>query len=92
MCFTSLLVWLTNRGHRYIQTTAISVWHASGTCAMLPFGNGGVVDPTLKVYGVKGLRIVDASIMPVIPDQHPMAAVYMIAEKAAKLISAEWAF
>ncbi|KAK5948501.1 hypothetical protein OHC33_010535 [Knufia fluminis] len=76
----------------YIRTTAVTVWHASGTCAMLPRGSGGVVDSNLKVYGVDGLRIVDASIMPVIPDQHTMAAVYMIAEKAAAMIKQEYGF
>lgn len=59
---------------------------------MLPRGSGGVVDSNLKVYGVQSLRIVDASIMPVIPDQHPMAAVYMIAEKAAAMIKHEYSF
>lgn len=52
----------------FIQNTTIPNWHASGTCAMLPQSAGGVVDARLKVYGVKGLRVVDASIFPVIPD------------------------
>jgi choline dehydrogenase len=54
--------------------------------------DGGVVDSALKVYGVQGLRIVDASIMPVVPDQHTQGPVYMIAEKAAALIKAEYGF
>lgn len=54
--------------------------------------DGGVVDSTLKVYGVQGLRFVDASIMPVIPDQHTQGPVYMIAEKAAAMIKAEYGF
>src|SRR6266487_2911614 len=56
----------------HITNTAIPIWHASGTCAMLPKEKGGVVDSTLKVYGIKGLRIVDASIFLVVPDQHTM--------------------
>lgn len=57
---------------------------------MKPLADGGVVDDTLKVYGVKGLRVVDASIMPIIPDQHTVGPVYMIAEKAASLIKDEY--
>jgi len=70
----------------YIKSTLLPVWHPVGTCRMLPQRDGGVVDDRLKVHGVKGLRIVDASIMPVIPDQHIQGPVYMIAEKAALMI------
>ena len=76
----------------YIRNTAITVWHASGTCAMLPQASGGVVDARLRVYGVNGLRIVDASIFPIIPDQHTQGPVYMVAEKAAQLISEDYGF
>lgn len=47
---------------------------------------GGVVDSELRVYGVKGLRIVDASIMPMIPGSHTSSTVYAVAEKAADII------
>ena len=50
------------------------------------------MDSMLKVYGVKGLRIADASVMPVIPDQHTQGPVYMIAEKAASMIKFEYGF
>ena len=59
---------------------------------MKPRCDGGVVDSKLKVYGVQGLRIVDASIMPLVPDQHTQGPVYMIAEKAASLIRSEYGF
>ena len=59
---------------------------------MLPREKGGVIDSELKVYGVKGLRVVDASIMPIIPDQHTVGPVYMIAEKAGDLIKKEYGF
>jgi choline dehydrogenase-like flavoprotein len=59
---------------------------------MLPEDQGGVVDERLRVYGVTGLRIVDASIIPVIPDAHTQAVVYMIAEKAAVMIKEDWGF
>ena len=70
----------------YIRSTAITVWHASGTCAMLPQAAGGVVDARLRVYGVSGLRVVDTSIFPIVPDQHTQGPVYMVAEKAAQII------
>lgn len=73
----------------YIRETAITVWHASGTCAMLPQEDGGVVDSRLRVYGVNNLRIVDTSVFPTLPDQHTQAATYMLAEKAAAIIKAD---
>jgi choline dehydrogenase len=75
----------------YIRETAIPVWHASGTCSMLPKEKGGVVDSRLSVYGVKNLRVVDASVFPVIPDAHLVAGVYMVAEMAADMIKADYA-
>jgi choline dehydrogenase-like flavoprotein len=74
----------------YIRSDAVTVWHASGTCAMLPKDKGGVVDERLRLYGVAGLRVVDASVFPVIPDQHTQGPVYMVAEKAAAMIREDW--
>ena len=53
---------------------------------MLPDDRGGVVDSRLRMYGTYGLRIVDDNIMPVIPDQHILAAVYAVAYNGADLI------
>jgi choline dehydrogenase-like flavoprotein len=74
----------------YIRQTAVPVWHASGTCAMLPKERGGVVDEKLRVHGVQGLRVVDASVFPVIPDAHTVAPTYMVAEMAASIIKKEY--
>ncbi|KAK3395201.1 hypothetical protein B0H63DRAFT_64937 [Podospora didyma] len=60
----------------------------SGTAAMMPESLGGVVGPDLRVYGVDGLSIVDASIMPLIIAGALQGTVYAIAEKAADLIKA----
>ncbi|KAK4185998.1 putative GMC oxidoreductase [Podospora australis] len=62
--------------------------HPSGTCAMLPEKLGGCVGPDLRVYGVKGLSVVDASIIPLIVGTSLQATVYAVAEKAADAIKA----
>lgn len=70
---------------------AFPVWHLSGTCKMGPaLDRSAVVDPRLRVYGVKRLRVVDASIIPVLPAAHTNAPTMMIAEKAADYIKHDW--
>ena len=69
----------------YIRKAAGTVWHPVGTCRM-GTDREAVVDDELRVYGIQGLRIVDASVMPRIPNGNVNAAVMMIAEKAADLI------
>lgn len=56
-------------------------FHPSGTCAMLPLKQGGVVDSSLVVWGTQNLRVVDAGIFPLIPAAHLQAVVYGVAEK-----------
>ncbi|KAJ4371425.1 hypothetical protein N0V83_004642 [Neocucurbitaria cava] len=62
--------------------------HMSGSCSMMPENYGGCVSSDLKVYGVNGLTIVDASIIPLIPATHLQATMYAVAEKAADIIKA----
>lgn len=69
-----------------LRATAITAHHTCGTAAMLPKADGGVVDPYLRVYGTRNLRIVDASVFPLIPHANPIATVYAVAERAADLI------
>ena len=69
----------------YIRARAGVTQHPVGTCAM-GVGADAVLDPQLRVRGVTGLRIVDASVMPAVPGGNTNAAVIMIAEKAADLI------
>ena len=68
-----ILAWVRREGQ--------SVYHPTSTCAM-----GSVVDAELRVYGVEGLRVVDASVMPTITRSNTHAPTIMIAEKGADLI------
>jgi choline dehydrogenase-like flavoprotein len=70
----------------YVKSNSNTVFHPTGTCAMLPKSAGGVVDSNLKVHDVKGLRVVDASIMPTLLSGHIQTAVYGIGERAASMI------
>ncbi|KAI1737941.1 hypothetical protein F4680DRAFT_426609 [Xylaria scruposa] len=71
---------------KYVVDTATTAYHSCGSAAMLPRGKGGVVDPKLVVYGTDNLRIVDASIFPLIPRGNILSSVYAVAEKAADII------
>jgi len=68
-----------------IEEHAVSLHHAAGTCRMGQ-DEQSVVDAALRVRGIDGLRVADASIMPLLPRAAPNATVMVIAEKAARLI------
>ena len=71
----------------FVRNASQSTWsHPVGTLGMRPRNHGGVVDAQLRVYGIQGLRVVDASIFPIIPATHTSSTVYAVAEKAADLI------
>lgn len=75
----------------FIRHITLTIYHYSGTCKMGPRSDpDAVVDDRLRVYGVKGLRVVDASIMPEIPAGHTNGPTMMIAEKAADMIKSDW--
>jgi choline dehydrogenase-like flavoprotein len=65
----------------WVTRASQTVYHPTSTCAM-----GAVVDTELRVYGVEGLRVVDASVMPTITRANTNAATMMIAEKGADMI------
>jgi choline dehydrogenase len=69
----------------FVRTACTTFFHTCGTCAM-GTSEHTVVDPRLRVHGIDGLRIVDASVIPVIPSCNTNAPVVMIAERAADFI------
>ncbi|RDW80189.1 hypothetical protein BP6252_04827 [Coleophoma cylindrospora] len=70
----------------YIRENLATLFHPACSAAMMPKEMGGVVDSNLLVYGTSNLRIVDASIFPMLPATHIMSTVYAVAEKAADII------
>ncbi|KAF5355502.1 hypothetical protein D9758_006408 [Tetrapyrgos nigripes] len=75
----------------YIRMTAVTQNHPTGSCSMSPKGaSWGVVGPDLKVKGIHGLRVVDASVFPSYPSAHTQAPTYFVAERASELIKKDW--
>ncbi|KAF5318275.1 hypothetical protein D9611_014701 [Ephemerocybe angulata] len=75
----------------YTRNSGVTALHAVGTASMSATGaKEGVVDPDLKVKGVKGLSIADASVIPYAPTGHTSAPVYILAERASDLIRSRY--
>jgi choline dehydrogenase len=71
----------------FVRSNFRSYWHPVGTCA-IGDASTSVVDSQLRVHGISGLRVADASVMPSIPSAPTAATVYAVAERAAELIAA----
>ncbi|CAG8386421.1 unnamed protein product [Penicillium salamii] len=68
----------------WIKNNVMTLWHAACTCKMGTADDPmAVVDSRARVFGVQGLRVVDASAFPFLPPGHPQSVVYMLAEKIA---------
>jgi len=75
----------------HIRHISMTIYHPVGTAKMGPPSDPtAVVDPRLKVYGIMGLRVIDASIMPTICSGNTNVPVIMIGEKGADLIKEDW--
>ena len=70
----------------FIRTQSSTLWHPAGTCR-IGWDAMAVVDPQLRVHGVQGLRVVDASVMPTVTSGNTVAGCFMIGAKAADLIT-----
>ena len=74
----------------WIRGTAETAYHPIGTCRMGPAGPSTVVSDRLKVHGLAGLRVADASIMPTMVSGNTNAAAIMIGEKASDLVKKDY--
>ncbi|KAK7972542.1 alcohol oxidase [Apiospora saccharicola] len=75
-----------DRAKEIVRQVAFSCYHPAGTCGMRPREAGGVVDARLVVHGTTNLRVVDASVFPLMPSGNLQATVYAVAERAADFI------
>lgn len=74
-----------------IRLYSVTIYHPVGTCKMGPYWDpDAVVDPQLRVYGIKNLRVIDGSIMPNLVSANTNAPIIMIGEKGADMIKEFW--
>lgn len=74
-----------------IRQYSVTIYHPVGTCKMGPYWDRtAVVDPQLRVYGIRGLRVIDASIMPKLVGANTNAPAIMIGEKGADMVKEAW--
>ncbi|KAI0404727.1 GMC oxidoreductase [Xylaria palmicola] len=74
---------------RFIRERVATTWHPLGTCKMAPLEQGGVVNESLEVHGLKGLKIADMSIVPRNVSGNTMSTALLIGEKAAGIFARE---
>lgn len=83
--------WSDNFIECMIEQLSATIYHPAGTCKMGPANNSeSVVDATLKVHGINGLRVIDASIMPKLVNVNTNALAMVIGEKGADMIKNAW--
>ena len=73
----------------YARETGQTAWHTVGSCRMGASAEDSVVDSRLRVHGIQGLRVADASVMPTIASSNTNAPAMMIGERAAELMLAD---
>ena len=76
---------------RVMRDRLWTTYHSSSTCAMMPRELGGVVNDRLIVHGTKNVRVIDASIFPMIVLGNIQSTVYAVAERGCDLIKEDWA-
>lgn len=76
---------------RVMKDRLWTTYHSSCTCAMMPRELGGVVNDRLVVHGTRNVRVIDASVFPMITLGNIQATVYAVAERASDLIKEDWA-
>lgn len=74
---------------QWLRETVGSTWHSLGTCKMAPREEGGVVDASLSVYGVEGLKVADMGIAPGNVGANTNSTALLIGEKAAEIFIKE---
>jgi choline dehydrogenase len=74
----------------HVIQNVMPIWEATSTCAMGTNSSNGVVDSQARVFGVRSLRVVDASSLPFVPPGHPASSVFGLAERISELMKREF--